>query len=175
MFPEFSGIRVNWLCKSFFFCPVCPSPRLRLPIITRKTSFFFKAGILCHQSCLIPSYRSLIKLHILSLGSILTTKYRLKYLCVSIWQREQRRYLYWNCIALDRFLPPPAGIDRAWGGSWIASATAWLGCSITGVWECHLLPWNTGNIRFNFVFLIWKMCILRGSGNCWRRITIPLC
>lgn len=131
-----------WLLFSFF-CPACLSPRLQLPVITRKTSFFAKGGICCHQFCLIQSYTSLIKSHILSLGSILTMKYRLKYLCVSIGQREQRRCLYLNCITVDRFVPPPSGIDWVWGGSCIASATVWLCCSISGVGEHHPLPWSS--------------------------------
>lgn len=140
-----------------FSCPVCPSLRLHLPIITRKTSFSFKAGILCHQSRLIQPYRSLIKLHILSLGSILTTKYRLKYLCVSIWQREQRRYLYWNCIALDRFLPPPAGIDRAWGDQELLQLQPALAAALL-VCESASFSYGTGGMHILILWFLFGKC-----------------
>lgn len=148
------ALEITGHVRGFFFLSCLSLTKTPAPHYHKKNFLLFLKQVFCVINPVW--FRSLIKLHILSLGSILTTKYRLKYLCVSIWQREQRRYLYWNCIALDRFLPPPAGIDRAWGDQeWLQLQPA-----LAAVWECIPLPGN--NVDFSFVFLIWKMCIWRG-------------
>lgn len=151
MYSQNLVVEITGHVKAFFFLSCLSLAKTPAPHYHKKNFLlFFQAGILCHQSCLIQPYRSLIKLHILSLGSILTTKYRLKYLCVSIWQREQRRYLYWNCIALDRFLPPPAGIDRVWGDQELLQLQLGLAAALL---ECESAFFSHGTVGMHTLIL----------------------